>query len=139
MDMAFHLRLSSIQEYQMKFHYQDRHLIPDIDHKLPRTASRDGFLVRTIRVISFDLNKKQHAKTRKWAHQEALKNEDQLKSGQNRWEEKAKLFKKEYERVQKKPLKRNPNLSKGRRFNRGNIKMKTWTRHIERFGKSPKR
>ncbi len=96
-----HLRLSSIQEYQMKFHYQDRHLIPDIDHKLPRTASRDGFLVRTIRVISFDLNKKQHAKTRKWAHQEALKIEDQLKSGQKTVEEKAKLFKKEYERVKK--------------------------------------
>ena len=108
-----HLRLSSIQEYQMKFHYQDRHLILDIEHNLLRTASRDGYLVRTIRVISFDLNKKQHAKTREWAHQEALKIEDQLKSGQKTVEEKVKLFKKEYERVQKKTLKRNPTFPKG--------------------------
>ena len=107
-----HLKLSPIQEYQMKFHYQDRHLIPDIDHKLPRTDSRDGFLVRTIRVISFDLNKKHGAKTREWACKEALKIENRLKSGQKTVKEKENLFKKEYERVQKKPLKKSPTFPK---------------------------
>ena len=104
--------ISEFEEFTMTLKAQDIHLLPNnIAKQLDLTPDGD-YLVRTTRVLSFDLNKKTDAKSRAWAHKEALKIADRIKTAKAQFDAALVRFKICYLKVQKKPLKKNPTFPK---------------------------